>query len=894
MQSTDNKTGLLAGDPPETVARGALLDALEQGHVVVTATRRLARHLRTARLPDDAMQSWRTPATLPWATWLTESCRALRDFGLLPEPRPWLDDFQAAAVWTEVLQADPLADGLLMPGGAVEGFREAWRLAHDWQLPWGELGVRAGEDCRAFLRLAKAYRRRLDELGCLDPADLPRILAEHAAALRGPPVIFAGFDTLSPAQRSVFESLGKHARRACGPGPGTRASVVAFPDQRQEFTAAAGWARTRLAASPTARLGIVVPDLEASAPLVEDLLDEALSPARLLPGGAEGPRPWNVSLGRPLTDVPAVAAALLFIGLSREALEFAEAGRLLRSPFLGGTDEEGGRRARLDAWLRERGGDRVSRARLLEGLAGRDGAPACPQLEAGARGMLEELHTGPRRRPPSAWAASFTRGLQRLGWPGDTGVDSATWQAAQAWASLLEAFARLDAVVGALSVSEALSRLRRMASQQRFQPETPDLPVQVLGLLETAGLEFDALWVTGMHDGVLPAPLRPCALLPAALQRERGMPRACPDIELALARRIVARLSGAAGEVRFSYPQNREDEPLRPSPVLAGLPVMEPPRIVLSGLAAACFEQRGIEAIEDPSAPGIAGEVSGGTGLLAAQSACPFRAFALHRLEARALETPAAGVDGRARGSLLHRALRDFWEEVGDRDTLAALDPQARAGRVSSALTRAAARALAGAPPGLVDIELREAARRIGELLDIELQRPAFRVEQCEHPVGIEVGPLRLRGQVDRMDRVPGGLAIIDYKSGEARVADWLGERPADPQMPLYALAFARDVAALAYASLKPGAVGFQGLARSRDALGDGLRMRAEPPAEAWPARLEEWRGVLGALAGGFAAGDARVAPVRASGAGSPCSRCHLAVLCRRDELLRAGALRDE
>jgi RecB family exonuclease len=322
--------------------------------------------------------------------------------------------------------------------------------------------------------------------------------------------------------------------------------------------------------------------------------------------------------------------------------------------------------------------------------------------------------------------------------------------------------------------------------------------------------------------------------------------------------------------------------------------VAAPPRVSVPGLAAASFEQRDIEESNDRWGPAIAGEVSGGTGLLAAQSACPFRAFALHRLETRALETPAAGVDGRARGSLLHRALRDFWGEVGDRDTLAALDAPARAGRVGAALARVAAGALAGVPPGLVEIELREAARRIGELLEIELQRPAFRVEQREHPVGIEVGPLRVRGQVDRIDRLPGGLAIIDYKSGEARVADWLGERPAEPQMPLYALAFGNDVVALAYASLKPGAVGFLGLVRSRDVLGDGLRMRAEPPAEEWPARLEEWRGVLDALAAGFAAGDARVAPVRVSGAGSPCQRCHLPVLCRRDELLRAGALVDD
>jgi ATP-dependent helicase/nuclease subunit B len=891
---TDKKGIPRREDPPETIAHGALREALEQGAVVVTATRRLARQLRLARAAQEGAPSWPTPAALPWRAWLTERYRDLRDFGLLADPRPCLDDFQAAAVWTELLQADPLGERLLMPGGAVEGFMEAWRLAHDWQLSWGELGARAGEDCRAFLRLAAAYRRRLDALGCLDAAALPRVLAEQAGQERGPPVIFAGFDTLSPTQCTLFRGLGARARRAAGPRLGAASTLHEFADGRQEFAAAAAWARARLEADPAARLGIVVPDLDAAASYVEDLLDEALCPARLLPGRTDVPRPWNVSLGVPLADTPAVAAAFLAGMLARDELELAEVGRLLRSPFFAGAEEEGAERARLDAWLREHAGDRVAAAQLLRWLAGRDGAPRCPRLEAGVRGLLDELQASPRRRPPADWAAALTRGLQRLGWPGGGNVDSATWQMAQAWAGLLEAFSRLDAVIGPQSLGEALARLKRMGAQQRFQPETPDLPIQVLGLLETAGLEFDGLWVTGMHDGVLPAPLRPCALLPAALQRERGMPRACPDTELALARRLVARLAGAAGEVRFSYPASREDEPLRPSPVLAALSPAEPPGDAMRGFAAACFELRRVEQLSDPAGPGITGAVTGGTGLLAAQSACPFRAFALHRLDSRALETPGIGVDGRTRGSLLHRALRDFWGALDDRATLAALDTAARATRIRAALAHAAAEVLGEVPAGLARIELDEAARRIEELLELELLRPPFRVEQREQPIDIEVGALRIRGQVDRLDRVAGGLAIIDYKSGEARASDWLGERPAEPQMPLYALAFATEVVALAYASLKPGSVGFQGLARSRDALGDALRMRAEPVPAEWPARLAAWRAVLEALAGEFAAGDARVAPVRLSGGGAPCPRCHLAVLCRRDELLRAGVLGDD
>ena len=891
---TDKKGIPRREDPPETIAHGALHEALEQGDVVVTATRRLARQLRVARAAHEGAPSWPTPAALPWSAWLTERYRDLRDFGLLADPRPCLADFQGAAVWTELLRADQLGEGLLMPGGAVEGIMAAWRLAHDWHLSWGELGARAGEDCRAFLRLAGAYRRRLDELGCLDAADLPRVLAEHAGRQHSPRVVFAGFDTLSPAQCTIFRALGTRAQRAAGPRLGAVPALHAFADGRQEFAAAAAWARARLEADPAARLGIVVPDLDVAASYVEDLLDEALCPERLLPGRTDAPRPWNVSLGVALADAPAVAAALLAGTIARGELELAEVGRLLRSPFFAGAEEEGAERARLDAWLRERAGDRVAAAQLLRWLAGQDGAPRCPRLEAGIRGLLDELHARPRRRRPADWAAALTRGLRRLGWPGGGAVDSVTWQVAQAWAGLLEAFSRLDAVIGPQSLGEALARLKRMGAQQRFQPETPDLPIQVLGLLETAGLEFDGLWVTGMHDGVLPAPLRPCALLPAALQRERGLPRACPDTELALARRLVARLAGAAGEVRFSYPASREDEPLRPSPVLAALPLADPPQRPMPGFAASCFELHRIEQVSDPAGPGIDGAVAGGTGLLAAQSACPFRAFALHRLDARALETPVAGVDGRTRGSLLHRALRDLWGAIDDRDALAALDAPARATRIRAALAHAAAEVLGGVPPGLARIELDEAARRIDELLELELLRPAFRVEQREQPVDIEVGPLRIRGQVDRLDRVPGGLAIIDYKSGEAKAGDWLGERPAEPQMPLYALAFAAEVVALAYASLKPGSVGFQGLARSRDALGGALPMRPEPVPAEWPARLEAWRGVLEALAGEFAAGDARVAPVRLTGARAPCPRCHLAVLCRRDELLRAGALGDE
>src|SRR6185369_136539 len=97
--------------------------------------------------------------------------------------------------------------------------------------------------------------------------------------------------------------------------------------------------------------------------------------------------------------------------------------------------------------------------------------------------------------------------------------------------------------------------------------------IQVLGVLESAGLEFDALWVMGMNDDQWPPAPRPNPLLPAELLRAAGAAHASAEVELDFARRVHARLLRAAPEVRFSYALADGNRVRRPSPLLAGLPV---------------------------------------------------------------------------------------------------------------------------------------------------------------------------------------------------------------------------------------------------------------------------------------------------------------------------------
>ncbi|HKK03488.1 MAG TPA: PD-(D/E)XK nuclease family protein [Gammaproteobacteria bacterium] len=869
-------------------------EALDAGALVITATRRLARAMQADYARASGADSWATPAILPWSAWVQSAFRELRDFGRLEEHRACLSDGQSAALWEQLLAQDEVTRALLMPSAAVESFREAWALAHEWRLPWAELQARGGEDCRSFLRIARAYERRLAAMDCLDTAQLPALLAPCLGQRDGPQVLLAGFDTLTPVQQQIMAAFGERARRLAPPRHGSAPRLMAFADERAELAAAATWARDRLEQDPAARLAIVIPDLGAQGALVEGLLDEALAPRRMLAGASLLPRPWNVSLGAPLLDTPAVAAVFLSLGLIRPGLETLEVGRLLRSPFIAGAASEAGARARLDAWAREHAGEQVGRKQLLRWLAGAEGAPACPVLAAGIEGFLAETGSAPRRRRPSEWAAALARALKRLGWPGETPPDSATWQAVQAWAGLLDDLAGIDAVSGRISLGDAVARLRRLAAERRFQPETPALPVQVLGLLETAGLEFDATWVSGLHDGVMPAGLRPCPLLPAAMQRERRMPRACPDAELAHARHTVERLAASAPEVVFSYPEARADEPLRPSPVLSGFPVEAAPVPARQGVAAMIFEGRRLEARRDEQAPPLAGAVRGGTGVLSAQSSCPFQAFAVYRLHAEPLETPTSGVDPRTRGALVHQVLHALWGTLRDRDGLAGLDAASRLARVEEAVNVAAAALLAWVPRGLAAIEREETVRRILQLLALELERPDFRVLQREQRVTIELGPLSIRGQADRVDQLAEGVAVIDYKTGAADPARWEGERPADAQMPVYSLAFGDELVGLAYASLKPGEVGFYGRAMSAEALGPLRKKFRVTGSEEWQAMRKSWREVVERLAQSFSAGHAAVDPLRPRVTGGSCTYCHLGTLCRRDELLRAGVIGDD
>ena len=854
---------------PAAISKPELFERLAAGHAagvtVVTPNRRLAQVLRA---DFDVFQMnhgktvWEDADILPLDAFVArcyEDALYAEGGGELPM---LLTEAQQRELWEAAIARSKWAGALLdLPRTAAHAM-EAWRLAHAWGIAGALEKAGGNEDARAFAEWAKTYARRLKKDKLIDPA----LLADASIEARKPRLLVGyAFDIVPKQAQALFD---RHEYLACKPERGAaNAAQCSFASPGAELEAAAAWARGRLEAGAK-RIGVVVPDLELRRREVARVF------ARVMGSGA----PFNLSIGEPLSGYPIVGFAVSLLEFAAGEIEFESVSRILRSPFLGGGEQERAARALADAQLRARAPASLSLPRLI-GLLDR---------KSGLRPVFEFLHEKSKEgrgkpRTPHDWAQHFTALLEAAGFPGERALDSAEYQARAKFNEILGEFSRLHLVSQSFSSKKALARLRQLCADTPFQPESGDAPVQVLGLLESAGQEFDALWVSGLTDERWPLRARPHPFLPLALQRAAGIPEASAESALALDARITAGWAAASRGTVFSWARREEDRDLLPSALIAEIPERAPEIPSFVSWREAIFRAGKTESFADEQAPPLGERAArGGTRVLANQAACPFRAYARHRLRAEALEEPAPGPDAMERGQLLHALMAGIWRELKSSEALA--------GDVSGAIERAARAAVAGMGlgGGLADLEVARLRKLAAEWLALERGRPPFAAVAIEKKVELSVAGLAMQGRIDRMDRLADGThAVIDYKTG-ARVTpkDWEGDRPDDPQLPLYAISLPLEVSAAAFAKLRAGDMKFSGFSAAKDAI-PGVKQALD-----WPAMAAGWKSALEGLAREYASGHAAVEPKRGL---ATCRRCDLHTLCRVHEKLSAlGADEEE
>jgi hypothetical protein len=177
------------------------------------------------------------------------------------------------------------------------------------------------------------------------------------------------------------------------------------------------------------------------------------------------------------------------------------------------------------------------------------------------------------------------------------------------------------------------------------------------------------------------------------------------------------------------------------------------------------------------------------------------------------------------------------------------------------------------------------------ESLTLEKQRDVFEVIGFEKEILPEIEGQSMRLVIDRIDKLPSGEEIIiDYKTGRVEPKKWFGDRPEDPQLPLYAISAAKTPAAIVFGIIRDDGCLYKGVVSQAGLLPDlppkennTTRELIEAGYE-MPKTIENWHQVLHHLMADFLAGKAAIDPKHDL---KTCdnSYCELQSLCRVGEL---------
>src|SRR5512142_2346812 len=572
-------------EPSALVAR--LASGPADATTVLTPNARLVQALQSEidrRQVAAGRRAWEAPDILPFARFV-ERCHEDALFadggGELPA---LVSPAESQLLWEEAIHAGTWRERVLSVPATAALARDAWDLAHAWRIEGAIEAAHGNEDAEAFAAWSAHYRRRTRRENLVDAARLPALVADgFARGTARPPgtIVLYGFDLVTPQQEDFLAACaraGVRVERCAGPRVASQVRRLAFDSPRSELEHAARWARARLeraAPGEAPRIAVVVPELGARRAEVARIFARVLDPSDAAAEG--GAQRFNISLGTPLASYALVDAALDVLELCAAPLPFERVSRILRSPFIGGAQAERGARARLDAALRRFAPAALSLNRLralVPEAIGRRGA-ACPSALAILDGLAGACRDD-ARAPAAEWARRFT-----------TLLASAEYQSLAKWRETLAEFAALGAVAPPWSAMEARSRLRRLCADTTFQPASGEAPVQVLGILESAGLAFDHLWVSGLTEEAWPIAARAHPLISPALQRRARIPGASVERSLEVDAALTQAWRAAAPEVVFSSARADGDRELLPSPLIASIE-----KISVAQLAVADFATR--------------------------------------------------------------------------------------------------------------------------------------------------------------------------------------------------------------------------------------------------------------------------------------------------------------
>lgn len=737
----------------------------------------------------------------------------------------------------------------------VQRVIDSYQRCQGWEIPIELSLFSYHHQSEMFYQWTQDIERELCNIDAICFPQLAHYLMQHTVCLKDINLCWYGFDDFSPQQRSMQSWLEACQASNCFfdvEAKSTPLQVYAAKNEQDEQQQWLEWLLNHEGSGK--KLGVILPDLTIQSALVSRLM------TRHFPSEA-----FNISLGQSLATYPLAMHALCFLTLSHEVkLDNRTMKILLHSPFIGESQAELHSRSLLlnDQALMQH------RQLSLNAFIQR-GYSKAPLLSK----RLKSVSSYPDAASPFEWANHFDTRLQQLGFPGEAALNSATYQCYQRFNKALNDFRSLSVVRPSLSRDEAVQLLHTLLQQIIFQPQaSASAYIHISGLLEASGITYDGLWIAGLNDLTLPQALQYSPFIPVPLQQEKNMPHASLEREQRLAQTMIQRFQKSTSQLLCSYPSLIGEQPCLASPLLTQASVYHPKQRPEPAKAQReRWEETYLIPLQDNE------PIHGGSGVLANQAKCPFRALAAHRLHCDNLSHEQDGLEKREQGILIHEIMEKLWQKIQSQEVLLQLSPTQEYQLIEQVCDAALKPYQQDDNDTLLEYSLAVERARLCQLakasLALDKRRPPFKICAIETESTYSIGEHRLRIKIDRLDiESTGKKWLIDYKSSIPRIP-WDKERPEDPQLILYAM-HDTDISTISYLQLKSGDIKYKGIAHQKIEV-EGIT--APKKGLSWDHYQTTWARALQTLSDEFSQGHCPPEPLRSE----VCQHCDFSSLCR-------------
>lgn len=857
-----------------------------------------------------ARENLAPPTCIDFERFCADLWRRGQLFGLIADSRALLDADAGAALWQSVVAEE----SSLMASESTHVATmadEAWTLAQRYDLSLRQLasfaaGSDGGQDNLAlFARYSVRMEGLLRRVGAITQAELYEALLARLDAIKSllpERILLTPAFNVHAGQKRLLAAMNELGVDVSHWEPASMHTAVwqayEIADEQQEMRAAIAWANFQVNggkdSSVSRTVGIIVPNLSGCRAAWLTALREQLNPDEWWLNPETDRARFNLSVGEPLAAYPWVAALATTLCATTGSVDSEVLAQALKHPRWGRTPNSL-QRLQGQLWrLLKRGTDRCTLRDWLDVLP--------PTLLSTLDAMSNTKKQ--TRESHQRTLLALVSALTEHPWI----AQSDLFQLEDAWSESLRRWVAMDRWLSPLSWRDAVREIARLSGQQTFQPQSGSANIQVMGLLESAGVPLDAAWIVGFTDRVLPEAYKPHPMLPRAWQAAKRVGLGSRDEVRRRADALWANWNLLCGELHVSYAREVEGSVQRISPLAAGVVLQTAPAFVAFSSAPRSVDSA---TTSDESLPNAAVQTTRPpltAGMLEQQSHCPRKAAAA-RLNLREWPEYAVGIPARLRGQVVHEVMHAVGEvriqqtrDNGDEPTLEMLrNVAAEAFEIAANDAR---QERPGIPGSVWAIERDRLLPLIDKVLALDAARSGFTVVAVEQDVKAEVqgSPFKLR--LDRRDVFAAVktdaerfAVVFDYKTGNVSRADWFAEnssgRLAAPQLPLYMFALHEAlppseprIGAIGYIVISDDDVKFVGV--GADAALNPKKVSANEPT--WPDLTQAWQHELGALIEEHRAGVADVAPLKGT---ATCRYCSFAGFCREPWSLSGGVAQD-